>query len=903
MKSHKKLYKRGKLWVVATLFSLALGLQLSGTTQANADQVQPVQTTAAQITSPAKSSSVAPVTSPASAQAATASTNSAPVVMTTTPSTPQASQAPDQSLPTAQAATGPAKSTAKLPNVNEAYLDQVQLHDNQLTVSGWHATNDAVNRPNHDLIVLDTSQQNRELGRIKVTNLARPDVARAYPNVRNAATSGFSGQFILPADVIQRGDTLTLVSRYTASADGNRDYVDYWFKPIPLGQQNLANLDQVKVVNNQLVVSGWHASNQATGRDNHYLILFDRTSNHEVGRVKLPAGLARPDVARVYPLINNAGQAGFQASFNLNQLNLNHQLQLISRYSSSADGNSDYLDYWFPPFGGTQNQAYLDQLNWSDGQHLQVAGWHAADPSPLESHHYLILFDNTSRQQVAMTTTTTVERPDVARAYPTITAAGHAGFKGSFDLANLHLNPQHQYFLVSRYSTDAHGNSGNGQYTDAWLKLPFANQRAFYFDHLQMTNTGLQLAGWMIDSNSSTKPYAYAIVLNDGHEIARQKLTLTDRVDLARLNPQVFNSLHSGFNTTIPLDPAKLGQHVQILLRFTNDPAGNGQASDQLSPVYPTNVGYLDQLTVTPTQLEVAGWHLSDQTVGKPYQYLIVLGANGREVQRWQLTNLQARPDVLAAYPATLGNDHPGFSTTLPLNANLYGQTIRLIHRYSDDPAGNGHYTDWETGPIATPSAVADPRGIQRFGGNTYYFDPTTRQPVTNRWVEGVYFGADGRLTNGQFSTRVIDWFLDREGRLTYSMEGSRDGRDGTADCSGSMTTAVHAAGATTPGWLYSTNTIGPYLQRNGYQIVYQGYQEYIPQYGDIVVWGYLEDLAHQHIVIASGSSDNQRAISVCYLTKGQPGTAIQEVNYDWYWSSHGRQYQTVFRLTNQGRN
>ena len=55
--------------------------------------------------------------------------------------------------------------------------------------------------------------------------------------------------------------------------------------------------------------------------------------------------------------------------------------------------------------------------------------------------------------------------------------------------------------------------------------------------------------------------------------------------------------------------------------------------------------------------------------------------------------------------------------------------------------------------------------------------------------------------------------------------------------------------------------------------------------------------------MIASGSSDNQRAISVCWLTQGQPGTAVQEVGYDWYWRVHGQQYQYVFRLADPARN
>lgn len=109
------------------------------------------------------------------------------------------------------------------------------------------------------------------------------------------------------------------------------------------------------------------------------------------------------------------------------------------------------------------------------------------------------------------------------------------------------------------------------------------------------------------------------IVLSDGREIGRSQLTLTARPDIARLYPQTFNSLNSGFNTVVHFDPAKVGQQMQVLVRFTDDPAGNGNASDQASPIYSNSAGYLDQLVVTPTTLQLAGWHISDQTAGKPY--------------------------------------------------------------------------------------------------------------------------------------------------------------------------------------------------------------------------------------------------------------------------------------------
>ena len=195
--------------------------------------------------------------------------------------------------------------------------------------------------------------------------------------------------------------------------------------------------------------------------------------------------------------------------------------------------------------------------------------------------------------------------------------------------------------------------------------------------------------------------------------------------------------------------------------------------------------------------------------------------------------------------------------------------------------------------------------GVHRWMGSVYYFDPVTYLRVDNAWREGLYFGADGRLVNGGFATRVINWFLQREGRLTYSMYGSRTGADGTADCSGSMTAALRSAGASAPQMIYSTETLHGYLLNNGYYLAYEGRGPVDLRYGDVIIWGrrgYSYGGAG-HTMVVTGSGDYQTVISTCYLTNGERGTAVQEVNYNNYWNDDGQPYQYVYRLSAPARN
>lgn len=148
---------------------------------------------------------------------------------------------------------------------------------------------------------------------------------------------------------------------------------------------------------------------------------------------------------------------------------------------------------------------------------------------------------------------------------------------------------------------------------------------------------------------------------------------------------------------------------------------------------------------------------------------------------------------------------------------------------------------------------------------------------------------------------KVIQWFRDREGQLTYSMYGSRNGTDGTADCSGSMTQALYDSGATRYSYLYSTETIHDYLVINGFELIVENDQNgWDAQPGDIVIWGQRGSSsgAGGHIMIMTDGDGGNDCISTCYYTGGEDGTAIQELNYNYFASLDGYPYYYVYRLT-----
>ena len=622
-------------------------------------------------------------------------TDNVPVVKTTNPTTGDAN---------AELASQEKAAQAK-DNGNYGYLDAAQvLNNNDLHVSGWQATNQAAGKDNRYLVAYD-STTNTELGRTSVTeNVARPDVAKAYPDVVNAKESGYQATMnnLDWSKVKSVDDQIHIVSRYSDAANGEGNRVDNWSQPINLDKGNYAYLDNFGVKDNQLQVSGWNATNKALGKANHYVILYDRTAGHEITRVKVEPTV-RLDVAKACSQVINAKDSGFNTAFSLAGIDLNHELQIISRYSDAANSEGNYVSYWYAPKkfapANTSNQGSLDSFNLSDGQ-LIVSGWHATDYSQVENSHYLILFDNTNKAQVKSIKVTNVARPDVAKAYPTVATAGQSGFNANFGTVN--LTPGHSYSLVSRYSTLDGGNGDNGQskITDYWFSPITLDQQASYVDSFTKTAKGYNVKGWMVSDQSINKSNAYLILLNDGQEIAKTKVELTDRPDVAKVYPSIYNSQKSGFNGEFNVDPAKANGTLKVIIRFAGNDA-NKDFSDQYSQDYPTNAGNFDNIHVTASQVTLSGWHASSQAANKPYEWLIVLDNNGQELYRQEITDKGlGRNDVQNVYPYIEGANKSGFQVTMNIPTKMQGHLVRFVHRLTDDKDGNGNFIDLSSNPV-----------------------------------------------------------------------------------------------------------------------------------------------------------------------------------------------------------
>ena len=133
----------------------------------------------------------------------------------------------------------------------------------------------------------------------------------------------------------------------------------------------------------------------------------------------------------------------------------------------------------------------------------------------------------------------------------------------------------------------------------------------------------------------------------------------------------------------------------------------------------------------------------------------------------------------------------------------------------------------------------------------------------------------------------IVNWFINHRGQLTYSMYGSRNGSDGTADCSGAISQALKEAGFSIQG-LPSTVTLGSQLAKNGFYRVSKN-TDWDAVTGDIVMMSWGADMSQSggsggHVGVMI---DNINFISCDYSTQGARGQAIN--TYPWndyyYWN------------------
>ena len=589
------------------------------------------------------------------------------------------------------------------------WLDQFKVDGNQITVSGWHVDDQAASKTEHTVILWDKTK-GREVARTTVENVASADLLKAgYATVANGAQARFTANFtITPA---MMGDEFTIVSRYNKPGQQDSDTSDLWLGGLKINKTgNAGYLDNFSVdkASKKINVSGWHADDMSAAEPEHIIILFDVTANHEITRKNVKT-VASPDVANAYRNIYNSGESRFNVQFDLTPAILNHQLEIISRYSVAGGKNASYSDYWFTNNRlnlSTNKQGWLDQFKLDKvNNKVIVSGWHADDASTFMPNHFIILYDKTANKELAHLLVKNDMSPDVAASnVGNIANAGQSRFSTSFALVPEMVG--HELIVISRYS-DSNSEDSYGHYSDYNFNnnvIDFKVNQAAYLDNFKIDQTAgkVYVSGWHADDASMYMPGHYVILFDKttGHELAHQLVKTTVSGDVARAGyGNIANAGQARFSTSFNIMPEMVGHDLIVISRYSNSDTNDyGSATSDYR--FNSNVvnfpvkqqAYLDNFSLDAAKrtINVSGWHADDATVYyKPAGHYVILfdkTANHEIAHKYVPTT--ASPDVMNATHIT-NADRARFNVSFDITPETLNHTLTVISRYSNSDTEN----------------------------------------------------------------------------------------------------------------------------------------------------------------------------------------------------------------------
>lgn len=518
---------------------------------------------------------------------------------------------------------------------------------------------------------------------------------------------------------------------------------------------NLGSLDSCQVTTNAnaqnvLQASGWQASGESNNQRYRYAILYDNTAKGEVARQQITP-VNRPDVQAAYPNVNNSANSGFNVSFNLPDTVLGHSVSLVTRYSDDAVyGEGQRTDYWFAPITiANTNLASLDNLAPDQNGNIHVTGWHASNQANGKKYHYIIAFDQTRGYEIARQAVSPVQRPDVAKVYPTIGNASKAGFDVSFKLTPQYARDNVQF--ISRWTADPAGNGDST--TDFWFN-PVTKINRGHLDSWNLSTGQLQVSGWHANDAAIYQPYHYLILFDNTsqRQVAAVTVPTTASGDIANAYRDTWSAGNARFNYQFNSSLLTAGHSYSLISRYSTNNQGNGDdgiATDHTDYWYPAMMlnqsGYaIDSYQITDNNvMSVNGWFANDAAIGKSHPFVIVL-QNGTEVAR-QAVTLTPRVDVAFTYPNMYNSKKSGFATAIQLPANVSGN-LSFVLRFSDQANGEGNCADIYTNQIT--NGFAHNRMIKQ-GNRVFYYDANGRRAY-NFLVDGVLYRTDlqGNITN-----------------------------------------------------------------------------------------------------------------------------------------------------------
>ena len=367
-----------------------------------------------------------------------------------------------------------------------------------------------------------------------LANVARPDIARAYPSF--GPDHGFS-----VSSTIAAGAHTVCIYAINVGAGGNPKL---GCMSLLIGGNPTGSLDEVVKQANDgagVTVGGWALDRDTTSPITVHLYADG------VFVEAITANTSRPDIAAHFP--GYGADHGFAASFALGQGT--HTVCAYGINVGTGSGNPSLgcrrITLSFNPVGR------LDGVRQIPGG-ISVSGW-ALDPDTSASINVDTYADGVFLGRLLASNS----RPDVAKAYPGYGAAH--GYSGTFSLAQ----GQHQ---VCEYALNVGPGSTNPVIGCATITLNFSPYGSFDAVTRSAAGTSATVSGWAIDPDAPTTALTVAVSLDGG--TATDVVASRSRADVAKAHPSA--GANHGFGLSVPVSDTEHTICVTALnVQFGND--------------------------------------------------------------------------------------------------------------------------------------------------------------------------------------------------------------------------------------------------------------------------------------------------------------------------------------------
>ena len=225
----------------------------------------------------------------------------------------------------------------------------------------------------------------------------------------------------------------------------------------------------------------------------------------------------------------------------------------------------------------------LDRFDTLNGQ-FNAFGWSIDSDSVGKPYSYVFALDAKTNNEIARWPIARRHRPDVGNAYPTISGSSNSGFGIFTDMPASLFGKQVK--LMVRYSSDTRGNYGSTDYNfDNVLNISPQGTLGS-LDVLRQQGKSIYAFGWHIGRYTQSTPYRFMFIMDakTHTEIARTRIDNFTRNDVAKVYPDFSNANLGGFNVNMPITDKMSGKSVYTIVRYTDDPRGNGNTIDYSSP-------------------------------------------------------------------------------------------------------------------------------------------------------------------------------------------------------------------------------------------------------------------------------------------------------------------------------